>query len=155
MRRAVHGSLSTRLSFIHVSRRAVARMGESVIMQEEVLARLGLDRALVRNEAFSHAHEVLVYVSAIGWTHVFLPTLGGPTRVSIQELMHHKFGGPWMVFVSCTQHASRRSASGGFGLRTSRLPSFVDAAPTCCTRCSQPASTTAADRWRGSPRGHG
>ena len=50
-------------------------------------------------ELLSHARAVLIYLAALSWTHTFLPTLGGPTRRSIPEMMVHKFGGPYLVFV--------------------------------------------------------
>ena len=53
----------------------------------------------MRAELLSHAREVLIYLAALSWTHTFLPTLGGPTRRSIPEMMVHKFGGPYLVFV--------------------------------------------------------
>ena len=54
----------------------------------------------ISTEEFAdHTHDVLVYLSALSWTHAFLPTLGGPTLIGISELFHHKFRGPYLVFV--------------------------------------------------------
>ena len=56
-------------------------------------------RRLLPHEAAEHAHEALVYISAISWTHTFLPALGGPVLVSLPEIMHRRFGGIYLVFV--------------------------------------------------------
>ena len=56
-------------------------------------------RDVVRAELIEHAHEALSYVIALSWTHVILPLLGGPSLVSIGELMRHKYQGPYLVFV--------------------------------------------------------
>ena len=50
-------------------------------------------------EFIDHAHDALIYVAALSWTHAIMPTVGGPTLVSIPELMLHRFGGPYLVFV--------------------------------------------------------
>ena len=52
-------------------------------------------------EARSHAHGVISYVVALGWTNFILPLLGGPVVVhgGVAEMMHHKFYGPYLAFV--------------------------------------------------------
>ena len=52
-----------------------------------------------REELAVHYVTAIQYFTALSWTHVFLPFLGGPTLVSIPELTVHGFHGFWFVFV--------------------------------------------------------
>eukprot|EP00966_Prymnesium_polylepis_P095746 2218552-Prymnesium_polylepis.1 len=56
-------------------------------------------RAAIAAVSVQHAVEAIKYVIALSWTHVALPVLGGPSLVSMDELMHHKFTGRYLLFV--------------------------------------------------------
>ena len=82
------------------SETAIDRIAQLMSPSAPSLASIG-DRArlLLLPELVEHAHESLIYISAISWTHVFLPALGGPVLLSMPEILYHKFRGPYLVFV--------------------------------------------------------
>ena len=68
-------------------------------MAGECLSLARQARRFLPHELAEHVHEALVYISAISWTHAFLPALGGPVLVSLPEMMHRRFDGVYLLFV--------------------------------------------------------
>eukprot|EP00315_Gephyrocapsa_oceanica_P000592 CAMPEP_0185315906 /NCGR_PEP_ID=MMETSP1363-20130426/42631_1 /TAXON_ID=38817 /ORGANISM="Gephyrocapsa oceanica, Strain RCC1303" /LENGTH=158 /DNA_ID=CAMNT_0027914045 /DNA_START=49 /DNA_END=521 /DNA_ORIENTATION=+ len=50
-------------------------------------------------EALEHYRGLSKYVSGVGWTHLLLPTLGGPTNSTVLELVRRKASGPYVVYM--------------------------------------------------------
>ena len=55
--------------------------------------------AHLKLELARHAYEGIQYVVALSWTHVILPVLGGPSLVSMEQLMRHTFSDWYLMFV--------------------------------------------------------